>query len=81
MAAAKPVVLQFPVHFQGLPGIAQRLGGMVWSCFKITVGGFKECFEEQSQAHEIAATGIVKMSAISAGKRQKPVGLDHHFHQ
>ena len=32
-----------------------------------TVGGFKKCFEEQGQTHEIAATGIVKIFAISAG--------------
>jgi len=32
-----------------------------------TVGGFKKCSEEQGQTHEIAATGIVKMFAISAG--------------
>ena len=30
-----------------------------------TVGGFKERFEEQDQTHEIAATGIVRMRAIS----------------
>lgn len=27
-----------------------------------TVGGFKKCFEKQGQTHEIAATGIAKMS-------------------
>ena len=31
-----------------------------------TAVGFKECFEEQGQTHEIATTGIVKMSAMSA---------------
>ena len=31
------------------------------------MGGFKKCFEELGQTHEIAATGIVKMFAISAG--------------
>jgi hypothetical protein len=31
------------------------------------VGGFKKCFEEQGQTHEIGATGIVKIFAISAG--------------
>jgi len=31
------------------------------------VGVFRKCFEEQGQTHEIAATGSVKMSAISAG--------------
>ena len=29
------------------------------------MGGFKKCFDEQDQAPAIAATGIVKMSAIS----------------
>ena len=28
-----------------------------------TVGGFKKCFGEQGQRHEIAATGLMKMSA------------------
>ena len=41
----------------------QTVGG----CRPQTVGGFKKCFEEQGQTHEIAATGIVKIFAISAG--------------
>ena len=32
-----------------------------------TVGGFKKCLEEQGQTHELAAAGIVKMSAMRAG--------------
>ena len=32
-----------------------------------TVGGFKGRFEEKGRTHEITATGIVKMSAISVG--------------
>ena len=31
-----------------------------------TVGGFKKCFGEQGQRHEIAATGLMKISAKSA---------------
>ena len=31
------------------------------------MGVFRKCFEEQGQTHEIAVTGSVKMSAISAG--------------
>ena len=34
-----------------------------------TVGRLKEGFEEHGQTHEIAATGIAKMSATSAGNR------------
>ena len=30
-----------------------------------TLGGFKKCFEDQDQIHEIAATGTMKMSANS----------------
>jgi hypothetical protein len=32
-----------------------------------TEGGFKKCLEEQGQTHELAAAGIVKMSAMRAG--------------
>ena len=31
-----------------------------------TVGGFKKCFGEQGQRHEIAATGVMSISAKSA---------------
>ena len=31
-----------------------------------TVGGFKKCFGEQGQRHEIAATGLMNISAKSA---------------
>ena len=36
------------------------------------MGGFKGCFEKEGQTHEIAATGNVKMSAIS-NKCGKPL--------